>query len=77
MQALFEIGEEMGEHEGLGLLQGTVVTFADIAVSEDSAYGVESACRSRKMRCSLIRSMTGRMSISITRIIVSRGIHPM
>ena len=29
MQALFEIGEEMGEHEGLGLLKGTVVKFPD------------------------------------------------
>lgn len=29
MQALFEIGEEMGEHEGLGLLSGTVVRFSD------------------------------------------------
>jgi glutamine amidotransferase len=29
MQALFEIGEEMGDHEGLGLLRGTVVRFAD------------------------------------------------
>ena len=29
MQALFEISEEMGEHEGLGLLKGTVVKFAD------------------------------------------------
>jgi glutamine amidotransferase len=29
MQALFEIGEEMGEYEGLGLLKGTVVKFAD------------------------------------------------
>jgi glutamine amidotransferase len=29
MQSLFEIGEEMGEHEGLGLLKGTVVKFAD------------------------------------------------
>jgi glutamine amidotransferase len=29
MQALFEIGEEMGEHEGLCLLRGTVVKFAD------------------------------------------------
>lgn len=29
MQALFEVGEEMGEHEGLGLLKGTVVKFAD------------------------------------------------
>lgn len=29
MQALFEIGEEMGEHEGLGLLKGMVVKFAD------------------------------------------------
>ena len=29
MQALFEIGEEMGEHEGLGLLKGTVVKFAE------------------------------------------------
>jgi glutamine amidotransferase len=29
MQALFEIGEEMGNHEGLGLLKGTVVKFAD------------------------------------------------
>src|SRR5215204_1690688 len=28
MQALFEIGEELGEHEGLGLLKGTVVKFA-------------------------------------------------
>jgi glutamine amidotransferase len=27
MQALFEIGEEMGDHGGLGLLQGTVVRF--------------------------------------------------
>jgi imidazole glycerol-phosphate synthase subunit HisH len=29
MQALFEIGEEMGEYEGLGLLKGTVVKFPD------------------------------------------------
>ncbi|NOT05381.1 MAG: imidazole glycerol phosphate synthase subunit HisH [Anaerolineales bacterium] len=29
MQALFDIGEEMGEHKGLGLLQGKVVKFAD------------------------------------------------
>lgn len=29
MQALFEIGEEMGDHEGLGLLKGTVVRFTD------------------------------------------------
>jgi imidazole glycerol-phosphate synthase subunit HisH len=29
MQALFEIGEEMGDHEGLGLLKGTVVKFDD------------------------------------------------
>ncbi len=29
MQALFEIGEEMGDREGLGLLRGTVVKFAD------------------------------------------------
>jgi glutamine amidotransferase len=29
MQSLFEIGEEMGDHEGLGLLRGTVVKFAD------------------------------------------------
>lgn len=29
MQALFEIGEEMGDHEGLGLLSGTAVKFAD------------------------------------------------
>lgn len=27
MQALFEVGEEMGEHKGLGLLQGKVVKF--------------------------------------------------
>lgn len=27
MQALFEIGEEMGEHKGLGLLAGTVKVF--------------------------------------------------
>lgn len=29
MQALLEVGEEMGDHEGLGLLKGTVVKFAD------------------------------------------------
>ena len=29
MQALFEISEEMGDHEGLGLLKGKVVKFAD------------------------------------------------
>jgi glutamine amidotransferase len=29
MQALFEVGEEMGEHKGLGLLAGRVVRFAD------------------------------------------------
>ncbi len=29
MQALFEIGEEMGDHGGLGLLRGTVVRFDD------------------------------------------------
>ncbi len=29
MQALFDIGEEMGEHQGLGLLRGKVVRFAE------------------------------------------------
>jgi glutamine amidotransferase len=29
MQALFEVGEEMGEHKGMGLMQGKVVKFAD------------------------------------------------
>lgn len=29
MQAMFEVGEEMGNHEGLGLLDGTVVRFVD------------------------------------------------
>src|SRR5688572_7600425 len=29
MQALFELGEEMGEHKGLGLLAGNVVRFDD------------------------------------------------
>jgi len=29
MQALFEIGEEMGDHEGLGFLKGTVMKFDD------------------------------------------------
>lgn len=29
MQALFEIGEEMGEHAGLGLLSGRVLRFAE------------------------------------------------
>jgi glutamine amidotransferase len=29
MQALFEVGEEMGDHEGLGLLSGTVVRFGE------------------------------------------------
>ena len=29
MQALFEVGEEMGEHVGLGLLAGKVVRFAE------------------------------------------------
>jgi glutamine amidotransferase len=31
MQALFEVGEEMGEHKGLGLLPGRVERFPDIA----------------------------------------------
>lgn len=29
MQALFESSEEMGDHEGLGLLKGTVIKFTD------------------------------------------------
>ena len=29
MQALFNVGKEMGEHKGLGLLKGTVVKFAE------------------------------------------------
>lgn len=29
MQALFDVGEEMGEHSGLGLLRGEVVRFAE------------------------------------------------
>jgi glutamine amidotransferase len=29
MQALFDVGEEMGEHAGLGLLRGRVVKFAE------------------------------------------------
>ena len=42
MQALFEIGEEMGTHAGLraALRQGCAV--CRVAVSEDSTYGVES-----------------------------------
>ncbi len=31
MQALFEVGEELGEHAGLGLLKGRVVHFPDFA----------------------------------------------
>jgi hypothetical protein len=76
MQALFEIGEEMGEHEGLGLLKRHGGEVCRYTVSEDSAYGVEST-QLRKKRCSLIRSKMGRMSISITRIIVRREIHLM
>jgi glutamine amidotransferase len=29
MQALFEVGEEMGDHKGLGLLEGKVMRFAE------------------------------------------------
>ena len=29
MQALFDVGEEMGEHKGLGLLRGRVARFAE------------------------------------------------
>ncbi|MDP1715525.1 MAG: imidazole glycerol phosphate synthase subunit HisH [Anaerolineales bacterium] len=29
MQALFDVGEEMGEHKGLGLLAGKVIRFAE------------------------------------------------
>src|SRR5690349_38503 len=29
MQALFEVGEEMGEYKGLGLLEGRVLRFAE------------------------------------------------
>jgi glutamine amidotransferase len=29
MQALFEVGEEMGEHAGLGLLRGKAIRFAE------------------------------------------------
>src|SRR5258706_16240065 len=29
MQALFDVGEEMGEHKGLGLLPGKVLKFAE------------------------------------------------
>jgi len=29
MQALFDVGEEMGEHKGLGLVEGKVVCFAE------------------------------------------------
>jgi glutamine amidotransferase len=29
MQAFFDVGEEMGEHQGLGLLQGKVMKFAE------------------------------------------------
>jgi len=29
MQALFDVGEELGEHKGLGLMQGKVVRFAE------------------------------------------------
>jgi len=29
MQALFDVGEEMGEHKGLGLVEGKVVRFAE------------------------------------------------
>ena len=57
----------------LGIAQGHGGEVCRFTVSEDSAYGVESAHSSRMMRCSLIRSMMGRMFISITRIIVSRG----
>jgi glutamine amidotransferase len=57
MQALFEIGEEMGDHKGLSLLEGKVVRFAEalsvkiphtgwnqLEVQDDSSlfYGINS-----------------------------------
>jgi imidazole glycerol-phosphate synthase subunit HisH len=76
MQALFEIGEEMGEHEGLGLLRGTVVKFADTLSVKIPHTGWNQLTVKKEARSS-IKSKMGRMSISITRITVRRAIHPM
>ena len=39
MQLLFEIGEEMGQHRGLGILPGRVVRFAGVYTREAVAAG--------------------------------------
>ena len=78
MQALFDVGEEMGEHAGLGLLAGRVLRFAEnLSVKIPHTGWNQRQLVSRQMRCFLIRSMMGRMFISIIRITASRGIHPM
>ena len=59
MQALFEVGEEMGEHEGLGLLRGQGHALCRVAVGEGSAHGMESDSSSRMKRSSLIRLHSG------------------
>ena len=43
MQMLYEVGEEMGEHEGMGILGGRVLRFPHFRRPQGAAYGLESA----------------------------------
>ncbi len=76
MQALFEVGEEMGEHEGLGLLPGRVVRFAE-SLSVKIPHTGWNQLEVREDAPLFKGINPGHMSISITRITARRRIHPM
>ncbi len=76
MQALFEVGEEMGEHKGLGLLSGQVARFAE-SLSVKIPHTGWNQLEVQDDSSLFNGSTLGHMFISITHITVRRGIHPM
>ena len=69
-QALFDVSEEGGEHECLGILPGRVVRFCQRA--EGAAHGLEPGPASRSLTRYSRASRTARTSTSCTGTIRSR-----
>ena len=49
MQMLYEVGEEMGEHIGMGILGGRVVRFPQFHGPQSASYGLEPVECSRRV----------------------------